>query len=188
MRKTKLKPCPFCGGKAAIHRCAELENDRMAIFLNEKCGVHCEECKVATQPFNTEQKAADAWNRRKRSDILTEAHIEAMENALREIGNMQDPLEPARVSSALLFENMRMKAPHPPGGIMSELHYMDGTVIAALWKQTPIMAEVNEWMTYPEKVPFGRCPECGERINGAQTHCDRCGQKVKWPKAESYEG
>ena len=53
-----LKPCPFCGGKASL-------ND------NSSCSyVHCEKCGATGESFNmskkysSDEKAAEAWNRR----------------------------------------------------------------------------------------------------------------------------
>lgn len=60
----ELKPCPFCGGKAEIHNCMELENETVALIYNGKVGVHCTECHCATIPYNSEDEAAEVWNRR----------------------------------------------------------------------------------------------------------------------------
>ena len=58
MPEIKLKPCPFCGGKASL-------ND------NSSCSyVHCEKCGATGESFNmskkysSDEKAAEAWNRR----------------------------------------------------------------------------------------------------------------------------
>lgn len=60
----KLKPCPFCGGKAAFHNCAELENEAMAAKITGQVGIHCCTCRVATLPYESHEEAAAAWNRR----------------------------------------------------------------------------------------------------------------------------
>ena len=59
-----LKPCPFCGGQAIIHDCAMLENQEMAIKYTDKHGVHCTVCYAATMPFDSEEEAVSAWNKR----------------------------------------------------------------------------------------------------------------------------
>lgn len=54
----ELKPCPFCGGKAAIqtHKFFGLQNTY---------GVVCLDCYAQTRQFyDTEEEAAKAWNRR----------------------------------------------------------------------------------------------------------------------------
>lgn len=61
---SKLKKCPFCNGQANIHRCVELENETVAAIYNGKVGVHCKNCGVATLPFDNEDMAVNAWNRR----------------------------------------------------------------------------------------------------------------------------
>lgn len=54
-----LKPCPFCGGKAKIHK-----------ILIDFCykefaySVFCEECQSQTRYSNTKSKAKEEWNRR----------------------------------------------------------------------------------------------------------------------------
>lgn len=65
----ELKPCPFCGGKAAIGYGQSEYDDVISI------SVLCQTCRIGifqyrTDPnevydgFKTEQEAADAWNRR----------------------------------------------------------------------------------------------------------------------------
>lgn len=64
MNESMLKPCPFCGGKAEFHNCAELENEAARIIYNGKIGVHCTQCRIATLPFEDESVATSYWNRR----------------------------------------------------------------------------------------------------------------------------
>ena len=59
-----LKSCPFCGGKAEIHNCCELENETAAVVYSGKVGVHCTSCHIATMPCEDETAAANLWNRR----------------------------------------------------------------------------------------------------------------------------
>lgn len=33
-----LKPCPFCGGEAVLHACAELENETARVVYSGKTG------------------------------------------------------------------------------------------------------------------------------------------------------
>lgn len=60
----ELKTCPFCGGDAEIHACAQLENEGMAARYNGEYGVHCTICHVATLPYRGKDAAITAWNRR----------------------------------------------------------------------------------------------------------------------------
>lgn len=57
MSEIKLKPCPFCGGKAMI--------DSDYIFKNS-WKVFCRNCGCGTGIYDgkTPQRAAEAWNRR----------------------------------------------------------------------------------------------------------------------------
>lgn len=51
----KLKPCPFCGGEAAIYK-----NEIMKTFC-----VYCTSCYGKTAAlFDKENDAVEAWNRR----------------------------------------------------------------------------------------------------------------------------
>lgn len=60
----ELKPCPFCGAKAEVHDCGEFDNESLNVTYSGKSGVHCTECSIATLPYDNEQEAIEAWNRR----------------------------------------------------------------------------------------------------------------------------
>ena len=62
--ENELKKCPFCGGQAIMHDCAELDNEKVAAIYSRKVGVHCEQCGVATLPFENKDLAINSWNRR----------------------------------------------------------------------------------------------------------------------------
>lgn len=49
----KLKPCPFCGGKAIIDGCDE------TLWITI-----CKKCNASIDYKETKQDAIDAWNRR----------------------------------------------------------------------------------------------------------------------------
>lgn len=55
MDEIKLKPCPFCGGKADILG----ENKYLPGTI-----VHCTECQVETPMYKNREDAIKAWNRR----------------------------------------------------------------------------------------------------------------------------
>ena len=55
----KLKPCPFCGGKAILS-----ESHTVAGETFELCFVFCESCCAETSLHNTKQDAIEAWNSR----------------------------------------------------------------------------------------------------------------------------
>jgi Lar family restriction alleviation protein len=40
MKETELKPCPFCGGEAEIHRAKS--------YLDDVVQIHCTQCNVHT--------------------------------------------------------------------------------------------------------------------------------------------
>ena len=63
----ELKPCPFCGRMPKFHKCAELENERLAAHYAGKVGIHCD-CGIVTIPFNSVGDAMKAWNRRVNND------------------------------------------------------------------------------------------------------------------------
>lgn len=56
MSDTKVKPCPFCGGKSRVHQ-----------YLG-KWYARCNKCKSYSAPYDTEEQAREAWNRRVRDE------------------------------------------------------------------------------------------------------------------------
>ena len=53
---TKLKPCPFCGGKAIKKN---YSNDGFVITF-----IFCSNCPAQTRPYLSEETAIEEWNRR----------------------------------------------------------------------------------------------------------------------------
>lgn len=58
--KKDIKPCPFCGGEAELHNCAEM----LDVTNVTGVGIHCTKCHIATIPYKTEDDAIDVWNNR----------------------------------------------------------------------------------------------------------------------------
>lgn len=62
MKESKLKPCPFCGGKA------ELVKDKTTFTFADSYFVRCDNRECGVQPTTwhrlSEQEARDFWNRR----------------------------------------------------------------------------------------------------------------------------
>lgn len=54
MTETKLKPCPFCGGKPDLGSYSSSGN-----WI-----VVCSKCEAETQVYETEQEVVKAWNAR----------------------------------------------------------------------------------------------------------------------------
>ena len=54
----KLKPCPFCGGKASLN-----DNSSCSYVCCEKCGATGESFNMSKK-YSSDEKAAEAWNRR----------------------------------------------------------------------------------------------------------------------------
>jgi Lar family restriction alleviation protein len=52
----ELKPCPFCGGKAAVFKRSESRD------YDESFIIACAECRERINPFYTLFDAAAAWN------------------------------------------------------------------------------------------------------------------------------
>lgn len=53
----ELKPCPFCGGKAEIY-------DGITFGFQRQYEPRCVKCECAIGLYDTEEQAAEAWNRR----------------------------------------------------------------------------------------------------------------------------
>ena len=57
--KTKLKPCPFCGGKMAIIGADKREQDVVQLYHP-----FCTECDCMLSYYDTFEEAVEACNRR----------------------------------------------------------------------------------------------------------------------------
>lgn len=57
----RLKPCPFCGGKAAIAQNA-------SVFLDYR--VYCKRCGAETGMYTTAIKAVRCWNTREERECM----------------------------------------------------------------------------------------------------------------------
>jgi len=70
---SELKPCPFCGGEAAIRKCKDVE----FLVHNADCYmIMCGRCGVGTSYEPTETDAAAVWNRRTEDSDLAKAKSE----------------------------------------------------------------------------------------------------------------
>ena len=60
----KLKPCPFCGGKAKLLHIKDLVSEFWRVYCkNEDCPV-----EPKTRAYNRREMAIETWNRRKEAD------------------------------------------------------------------------------------------------------------------------
>ena len=60
-QKPNLKPCPFCGSKATLHRDSwETSPGHKAVVY----WVKCSRCRSSSYEYHTPEQAAAAWNRR----------------------------------------------------------------------------------------------------------------------------
>lgn len=62
MSEEKLKPCPFCGGKASVVKRSCLRINYVGYFVQHLCDMAIE--PIETSDFETEQQAIETWNRR----------------------------------------------------------------------------------------------------------------------------
>lgn len=67
----KLKPCPFCGGKAKVMVCdcsgtyyTDIGTEIYRGRGMTNCLVMCTKCRVRTQAYLTRRGVFNAWNRR----------------------------------------------------------------------------------------------------------------------------
>ncbi len=62
--RQKLKPCPFCGGKASTTK-RERWKDESCTYSRPDYGVSCQECYAkGYQYYSTVEEAIEAWNKR----------------------------------------------------------------------------------------------------------------------------
>lgn len=176
----QLKPCPFCGGEAKI--------------FGNRAGCANLSCRGSWRysgEYKLEEEAAEHWNSRKRSEVMTEAMLKAVEDPLQELDNMDDPLEPIKVVSAIKSEGMKLeiRKERRPEDI-SELDY---TIIAALWKRVPAVLEKDD---APESNYI--CKECGNKLYPGEAdteyrkshyvgYCRDCGQRLHYMTGKELE-
>lgn len=60
-KREKLKPCPFCGGKAQVYQ------DYTSHYL-----VQCTKCGITTLHYGDTQSPKDVWNRRTKNERKTD--------------------------------------------------------------------------------------------------------------------
>ena len=66
MGKNKLKPCPFCGGRAFIH---EIGEDFLGLGWKQRgYAVVCKECHASTEYDENKNISIQAWNKRAGED------------------------------------------------------------------------------------------------------------------------
>lgn len=58
MTEQKLKPCPFCGGKAKIFHYEQGD------YYNEAFSVYCDNCGASLEDYDFEEQAIEHWNKR----------------------------------------------------------------------------------------------------------------------------
>ena len=64
MGEIKLKPCPFCGGKAEFALGEEYREE----YKQSNDWIECNSCGTETACFDTPEEAAEAWNNRAGED------------------------------------------------------------------------------------------------------------------------
>lgn len=65
MSKTKLLPCPFCGGEAKVATCDWL-------FSVRDYWIYCRSCDCSSGRYHSKDQAIKAWNKRKPMDYIVE--------------------------------------------------------------------------------------------------------------------
>ncbi len=93
LENIKLKPCPFCAGKAKIR----LVNKHVQL-CEDVCDaksvyIECVECNASTENFessidkNALEQAVSAWNQRKEDSIIPDEVVSEVENTFRTAGD-----------------------------------------------------------------------------------------------------
>lgn len=82
----KLKPCPFCGGKAIIDGCDE------TLWITI-----CKKCNASIDYKETKQDAIDAWNRRVEPTFTLDEL-----DAIRRMFTYPSPLDNADVKKSII--------------------------------------------------------------------------------------
>lgn len=80
MNNSKLKPCPFCGGKA----CTLIDEEG----YTPQYSVQCQNCKIETLAFDKKAEAIAAWNKRTNPDAANFSYSKKSNNS--ELGNYSE--------------------------------------------------------------------------------------------------
>ena len=100
----KIKPCPFCGGKAE-----SMESWSAGWY------VECQECGVMIRlAEDSEEEAIEVWNRRKPIDKIVE-QLESEANKYRESGEDYGSVAELGVASGIMYAIDTIK-----GGVSNE--------------------------------------------------------------------
>lgn len=93
LENIKLKPCPFCGGKAEIWMLNENgQSCRNALWAKD-IYIECSTCHAASDTFektidkNALEQAVSAWNQRKKDSIISDEAVSEVENAFIAAGD-----------------------------------------------------------------------------------------------------
>ncbi|MBR6029195.1 MAG: Lar family restriction alleviation protein [Clostridia bacterium] len=68
MKTPELKPCPFCGGEATVFVVGVpkgIHPDDVTVMYEVDCENKNCEVSVCTMLYETKEKAAEVWNRRR---------------------------------------------------------------------------------------------------------------------------
>lgn len=68
MEENRIRRCPFCNGKAALHTAMGFRNELISGYIK------CEKCGASSATFSTIEGAIEAWNMRC-DDKNTEKYI-----------------------------------------------------------------------------------------------------------------
>ncbi len=62
--QNELLPCPFCGGKAQIHKRKFNFASHEPLFTDYGYAIFCTKCKCSTEYSVSADEAKETWNRR----------------------------------------------------------------------------------------------------------------------------
>lgn len=62
--ETKLKPCPFCGGRSETQPVFDEWAENHEVVTHTLYSAGCDECGIYTFPYLMPEEARERWNRR----------------------------------------------------------------------------------------------------------------------------
>lgn len=86
----RLKPCPFCGGKAEVQQIPEATFDKFVVTCKSRkcCAFYIGYCDEGL--YYTKTEAIKAWNTRRPMDRIVEQLAESSKNFCREYALFED--------------------------------------------------------------------------------------------------